>query len=163
MSTCVPQADLSLEQLLHISRGSLALVDLSSTSAHTPPLTIPRDIHTKAPSLQHLYLSQSRLQTVPPELSRLRYLQVLDLSANRLKDVEALVSTEQPLMELKKLYLSSNDLRRFVKFLLSLIAPCQSVGCSVAHELDPFLLFAHGLVQKTKINKHTYVCNHLFG
>ena len=115
MSICYSQADLSLEQLLRLSRDSLVLVDLSSTAAHTPPLTIPRNIHTKAPSLQHLYLSQSRVQTIPSELSKLSYLEVLDLSANRLTDVDALVSTEQPLMGLKKLYLSSNYLRRYVQ------------------------------------------------
>ena len=100
--------------MLRISRGSLLLVDLSGTAAHS--LTIPNNIREQAPSLQHLYLSQARLETVPPELSEMEHLQVLDLSNNRLRDVEALVSaSEEPLPQLQKLYLRSNDLRRCVE------------------------------------------------
>lgn len=98
--------------------------------------------------LLNLYLNHNSLASVPPEISKLRHLELLDLSGNNLSSLPPELGM---LTQLKELYLFDNNLTS-IPPQFGTLHQLQTIGVE-GNPLDPNL---KGIVQKD--GTHAFIC-----
>ncbi|KAI5123887.1 hypothetical protein M0805_005704 [Coniferiporia weirii] len=103
-STAAPVAPAPGSSTMHSPENSWSSLDMGGISLKNIPRSSGLWSFT---FLQNLYLNHNALQTVPPEIARLRQLELLDLSGNMLQVIPPELGM---LTNLKELYLFDNHL-----------------------------------------------------